>query len=348
MNGLSPIVFAPANDRNFRWSSGIAGTDAYISCTYILLDHQDRMPNIRQLEYLVAVADTLNFRSAAERTGTTQPTVSEQLKALETRLGATLVERGRAQVLLTPIGEQVVEIARRILRDSNEIRQITVSGGKELAGVMRLGLPPTIGPYLLPLVLPRLRREFPDLKLYIREEIPEVLPHALESGALDVVITLLPVQSRELVSRSLFREPLFLVVGNDHPLAERKSVSREDLADQDVLALGRGQQLHEVVHALCQECGARLRYDFEGTSLDTLREMVVMGLGVTFLPGLYVRREIFSDPNLKVLVLHGRAVNRHVGIVWRKSSVLQKSYENLAHFFGKALERELADLTRLA
>ena len=303
------------------------------------------MPNIRQLEYLVALADTLNFRSAAERTGSTQPTVSEQLKALEERLGALLVERGRSRVLLTPIGEQVVEIARRILRDSNEIVQITASGGKELAGVMRLGLPPTIGPYLLPLVLPRLHRAFPDLKLYIREELPDALPRALESGVLDVVITLLPINNAELVSQSLFREPLFLVVGADHPLAERQFVTRDDLAGQDVLALARGQQLHEVVHALCQECGARLRYDFEGTSLDTLREMVVMGLGVTFLPGLYVRREILTDPNVKVLTLHGRSLHRHVGIVWRKTSLLQNSYANLAHFFGNALQGELNVLT---
>jgi len=302
------------------------------------------MPNIRQLEYLVAVADTLNFRSAAERTGSTQPTVSEQLKALEDRLGAVLVERARSRVLLTPIGEQVVAIARRILRDSNEIVQVTASGGKELAGVMRLGLPPTIGPYLLPLVLPGLHRAFPDLKLYIREELPDALPRALESGALDVVITLLPVNHAELVAQSLFREPLFLVVGADHPLAERRAVTRQDLAGQDVLALARGQQLHEVVHALCQECGARLRYDFEGTSLDTLREMVVMGLGITFLPGLYVRREIFTDPNVKVLPLQGRALHRHVGIVWRKSSLLQGSYANLAHFFGNAIQDEVTAL----
>lgn len=302
------------------------------------------MPNIRQLEYLVAVADTLNFRSAAERTGSTQPTVSEQLKALEERLGAVLVERGRSRVLMTPIGKQVVEIARRILLDSNEIVQITSSGGKELAGVMRLGLPPTIGPYLLPLVLPRLHHAFPDLKLYVREELPDGLPRALETGVLDVVITLLPIKNAELVSQSLFREPLFLVVAADHPLASRTSVTRRDLAGQDVLALGRGQQLHEVVHALCQECGARLRYDFEGTSLDTLREMVVMGLGVTFLPGLYVRREIFTDPHVKVLALQGRALSRHVGIVWRKSSALQANYANLAHFFGKALQTELNEL----
>lgn len=134
------------------------------------------MPNIRQLEYLVAIADTLNFRRAAERTHSTQPTLSEQLKSLEERLGAQLVERGRTRVILTPIGGQVVEIARRVLRDCNEIRQLTASGGKELLGVLRLGLPPTIGPYLLPTVLPGLRRSFPDLKLYIREEVPNSPP----------------------------------------------------------------------------------------------------------------------------------------------------------------------------
>jgi len=304
------------------------------------------VPNIRQLEYLVAIADTLNFRRAAERTHSTQPTLSEQLKSLEERLGAQLVERGRTRVILTPIGGQVVEIARRVLRDCNEIRQLTASGGKELLGVLRLGLPPTIGPYLLPTVLPGLRRSFPDLKLYIREEVPEILPRSLEEGTLDVVITLLPVPETEFVSRSLFREPLYLVVASDHPLASRTVVQRADLADKDVLALGHGHQLHDVVVSLCEEFGARLRYEFEGTSLDTLREMVLMGLGVTFLPGLYVRREILADTNLKVLELHGRAIYRHVGIVWRKSSALQSSYERLSRFFAEAVQTELSDLAK--
>lgn len=302
------------------------------------------MLNIRQLEYLVAIADTLNFRRAAERTNTTQPTLSEQLKALEDRLGAQLVERDRTRVLMTPIGSQVVTVARRILRDAAEIRELAASGGKELAGVLRLGLPPTIGPYLLPHVLPSLHRSYPDLKLYIREETPELLPRALDDGTLDVIITLLPLQNTDLRSVHLFREPLYLVVGADHPLAGRKTVQRSDLDGQDVLALGRGHQLHDVVVSLCEEIGARLRRDFEGTSLDTLREMVVMGLGMTFLPGLYVRREIMSDPNLSVLELHGRSIYRSVGIAWRKSSARQDSYERLSQFFQKAVKTELADL----
>ena len=306
------------------------------------------MPSIRQLEYLVAIADTLNFRRAAERTNTTQPTLSEQLKTLEDRLGAQLVERGRSRVMMTPVGEQVVAIARRILRDANEIRQLTASGGKELAGVLRLGLPQTVGPYLLPLVLPKLHRTFPDLKLYIREELPEILPRSLEEGSLDILITLLPVNDAEFVTQSLFREPMYLVVGADHPLASRQVVTRQDLVGQDVLALGRGHQLHEVVVALCEEFGAKLRYDFEGTSLDTLREMVVMGMGITFLPGLYVRREITTDPSLKVLHLQGRSIYRHVGMVWRKSSTLQSTYGRIAEFFAAAVERELGDLSRAA
>lgn len=304
------------------------------------------MPNIRQLEYLVAIAETLNFRRAAERTNTTQPTLSEQLKALEDRLGAQLVERGRSRVMLTPLGVQVVEIARRILRDSHEIRQLAASGGKELAGVLRLGLPPTIGPYLLRLALPSLHKAFPGLKLYIREELPESIPRALDEGTIDTAITLLPVQGADFVSQSLFREPLFLVVGADHELAQRKSVQRADLAGHDVLALGREHQLHDVIVALCEELGARLRYDFEGTSLDTLREMVLMGLGVTFLPGLYVQREIITDPNFKVLDIHGRAIYRHVGMVWRRSSTLKESYSQLCQFFSTAAEAELNALAK--
>ena len=298
------------------------------------------MPNIRQLEYLVALADTLNFRRAAERTNTTQPTLSEQLKALELRLGAQLVERSRTHVLLSPIGKEVVEIARRILRDTNEIAALTANGGKELSGLLRLGLPPTIGPYLLPRIVPTLHTHYPGLKLYIREELPQTLLRSLDEGAFDIAITLLPVKSGDFHCVHLLREPLLLVVGADHPLADRDKVLRTDLEGQDVLTLGPGHQLHDVVLALCEEFGARLRHDFEGSSLDTIREMVVMGLGITFLPGLYVKREIMTDPSLRVVELHGRSLSRNVGIVWRKSSARFSDYERLAAFFCSAVAQE--------
>lgn len=303
------------------------------------------VPNIRQLEYLVAIADTLHFRRAAERCNTTQPTLSEQLKALEEKLGVQLVERNRNRVVMSPVGLQVVEVARRVLVDIAEIRSLAISGGRELSGLLRLGLPPTIGPYLLPQVLPSLHKAYPDLKLYIRESPPSALPGSLEDGALDVVITMLPVQGAEFESTFLFREPLLLAVAADHPFARLDVVERASLAGQDVLALGKGHQLHDAVQSLCLELGATLRYEFEGTSLDTLREMVMMGLGITFLPGLYARREIIGDPNLKLLTIRGRNVHRTVGMVWRKSSAQQASYYKLAEYFKSAVTDQLDDLT---
>ncbi len=305
------------------------------------------MPNLRQLEYLVAIADTRHFRRAAERVNTSQPTLSEQLKALEERLGVQLVERSRSQVMLTPVGAEVVEVARRMLADAIKIRTIAQSGGKDLAGVMRLGLPSTIGPYLLPRVIPELHVAYPELKLYVREELPNNLPRALEDGQHDVIITLLPVRGADFVSQSLFRETLFLAVAADHRLSGRSTARRSDLEGEDVLALGPGHQLHDVVLALCEEFGARLRYDYEGTSLDTLREMVAMGLGITFLPGLYVRSALVRDDTIKTLELEGRSVYRTVGMVWRKSSARHASFETLAQIIRSTASREFDDVSAL-
>jgi LysR family transcriptional regulator, hydrogen peroxide-inducible genes activator len=302
------------------------------------------MPNIRQLEYLVAVADTLNFRQAAERTGSTQPTLSEQLQTLEARLGAQLVERDRTKVLLTPVGAQVVDIARRILNDVAEMRGITAGGGRELTGLLRLGVPATIGPYLLPLLMPLLHRQYPDLRLYVREELPQMLSRALADGHLDVIISLLPVPGKEFVAIELFREPLWLTVAADHPLARKSHVRREDLAGEDVLTLGPGHQLHGAVLAICEEFGARLRFDFESSSLATLRATVIMGLGITFFPELYVNSEIRNDPNLKVMPLEGRSFHRTVGLIWRRTSSRSTDYERLADIIPAALScGELAD-----
>lgn len=307
------------------------------------------MPNLRQLEYLVAIADARHFRRAAERVNTSQPTLSEQLKVLEERLGAQLVERSRTRVVLTPLGQQVVEISRRMLADANEIKILAQSGGRDLAGIMRIGLPSTIGPYLLPRVIPELHRHYPGLKLYVREELPSVLPRALEEGTHDVVITLLPVRGSELVVRPLFREPLHLAVAIDHPLARRGKIRREDLKGADVLTLGPGHQLHDVVVALCDEFGANLRLDYEGTSLDTLREMVAMGLGVTFLPGLYVRAlQAARDQCIHTLALEGRAMYRTVGMVWRRTSARAESYEALAEVIRKTAAREFDDISLLS
>lgn len=305
------------------------------------------MPNLRQLEYLVAIAETRHFRRAAERANTTQPTLSEQLKVLEERLGVQLVERSRSQVALTPVGSQVVEIARRMLADAAEIRSLATSGGTELSGVVRLGLPPTIGPYLLPAVIPALRTRFPDLKLYVREELPGGLPRAIEEGAHDLVISLLPVSAASLMIEPLFREPIYLAVAAGHPLAEKDNVRRRDLQGEEILALGRGHQLHDTVVALCEDFGAVLRTDYEGTSLDTLREMVAMGLGVTFLPGLYVRTVANRDTNIRTIELADRSLYRTVAVMWRQTSPLQSSYRAFAELVRNRVRKRFKEFVVL-
>ena len=305
------------------------------------------MPNLRQLEYLVALSDTKHFRRAAELSNTTQPTLSEQLKALETRLGVQLVERSRSRVLFTPLGSQIVDIAKRMLADAAEIRMLAASGGRELSGVLRLGLPPTIGPYLLPQIIPALHERYPELKLYVREELPSQLPRQLEEGRHDVIFAPLPINSGDLESQPLFREPLLLTVAADHALAKKKVVKREELSGQDVLALGKGHQLHDVVLALSEEFGARLRYDYEGTSLDTLREMVAMGLGITFLPGLYLRTISSRDSSIKALQLEGRSIYRSIGLAWRRTSSRKGQYERLGQFTRELMSRGFPEVSVL-
>lgn len=295
------------------------------------------MPNLRQLEYLVALAETRHFRRAAERTNSTQPTLSEQVKALEERLGLQLVERSTARVIITPVGQRIVEIARRMLRDAGEIRAIAASGAKEMSGLVRLGLPPTLGPYLMQRAAPELHKLYPDLKLYMREELPKSLPHALEDGVHDVIISPMPVRGAELECVTLFREPLLFTVAADHPLARRKSISLADLKGQDVLTLGPGHQLHDPIQALCKEAGANLKFEFEGTSLDMLREMIGMGLGASFMPGLYVRRELQEDASVACFEIKDRNVFCTVGMAWRATSARRPTYLKLAEFFKAEL-----------
>ncbi|ODR94691.1 hypothetical protein AUC70_08765 [Methyloceanibacter stevinii] len=281
------------------------------------------------MEYLVAVADNRHFGRAAERVNVTQPTLSEQLRTLEQRLGVELVERSRSNVVVTPLGFEVVEIARRMLQDAQRIVDITGNVGSGIAGVVRLGLPPTIGPYLLPRVDPTLHATYPKLKLYAREELPHALPRELAEGIHDVIIAPLPVNqnAKEAV---LFEEPLYLAVPIDHELANRSSIKAADLEGVDLLALGPGHQLRELVVNLAAECGANLRYDYEGTSLDTLREMMATGLGVSLMPGLYVRSVVSKDPRFKTFDIGSRGLSRTIGMLWRKSKNPQHNFDNLA------------------
>lgn len=297
------------------------------------------MPSLRQLEYLVALSEARHFRRAAEKAGVSQPTLSAQLGTLEQRLGVQLVERSRSKVILTPVGAEIERIARRILTGVQEIRDTAAGQGQELAGMIRLGLPPTIGPYLLPRLLPRLHKSYPDLKLYVREEVPQSLPVSLEEGNHDIVVMPIPVRGAELESLPLFREPLYLAVPSDHVLAEKDTVERKDLRNQSILTLESGHQLREQVDAICEEFGADVLSNFEGTSLDTLRQMVGMGMGLSFLPGLYVHSTLRNDSSVKAMELKGRSISRTIGMLWRKTSAREAEFSKLADHIRDAVRR---------
>lgn len=301
------------------------------------------MPTLRQLEYLIAIEESRHFRRAAERIGISQPTLSAQIKALEDDLGVQLLERGRSAVIVTEAGQQIIEIAKRVTRDVQELRDIAKKSATAFSGVIRLGVPPTIGPYLLPHVVPGLHRAYSELKLYIREAIPRSLPGDLMEGRHDLIITPLPLARRDIDAVPLFREPLLVAVPADHRLASQSELDRTDLKGQSILALEAGHQLHEQVEAICEEVGATLQFDFEGTSLDTLRQMVAMGMGLSILPGLYVRSELKKDKAVVVKTLKSRAIYRTIGMASRRNSPRAGEFLRFADHIRDAVRRSFPD-----
>ena len=305
------------------------------------------MPTLRQFSYLVALADELHFRRAAEKVHVTQPTLSAQLQQLEKRLGAGLIERGGAGVMLTPLGREVAVRARRVLGEVEEIRALAAASQHGFTGTIRLGVPPTLGAYLLPHIVPRLHAAYPQLKLYVREGRPADLHARLVAGEFDLVVSPLPIAQGDLEVAQLFREPLRVVCAPDHPLAAIERPSRADLAGQSVLAIERGHHLHEQVAHLCEDFGACLLRDYEGTSLDTLRLMVGMGVGISFLPALYIRSEIGERGEIAVLDLDLPGLYRQVGLVWRSSSVHAALFEDIAALVRMVAGESLPEVTIL-
>ena len=278
------------------------------------------LPTLRQLEYFVALVETGSFRAAAERCGISQPSLSVQLATLEKRLGQRLVERGRAGVIPTLAGREVHDRARAVLDAAQAMVDRFDLPRNGLSGTIRFGASGTLGPYLLPHVIARLHARHPELQLYIRESSPEVLTAGLASGDYDMILVQLPVRGDATPLR-LFREPLQVVVARDHPFAGRDRIRRDELRGQTVLALGPAFGLHQQVVDLCETLGAELRADYEGNSLASMRLMVGMGMGIAFLPALYVRSEIGPDDrDVTIVPLEGPRILRSIGLVIRRHS----------------------------
>ncbi len=305
------------------------------------------MPTLRQFRYLVALADQLNFRRAADVCHVSQPTLSDQIRELEERLRVQLVERSRRRVVLTPIGREVVEKARGVLRDVQDIVDLTERGRHILEGTLRLGVLPSLGPYLLPQVLPFLHERYPDLTLYLREGTAEDLLRRLEDGDLDLLILTVPTKRSGVSSIEVFREPLWLALPCHHPLRAKDVLDLSDLRGLTILALETGHSLYGKVLTLCREYGATPLLDFATTSLDTLRQMAAMDVGATFLPALYVRAEARDDERLTVRPFHEPAPSRDIGLVWREQSARRAEYLALATHIRESLSRQVPEVTPL-
>lgn len=282
---------------------------------------------LRQLRALHAVSETGSFRRAAERLGITQPSLSAQIQGLEETLGCRLIERGGRGATLTPDGREAEMRAQAILDAVGALHNAVTGGG---AGTVRLGVSPTIGPYLLPRAVADMRGSRSPIRLYIREAPPRTLTRELGEGVHDLILTHLPVTEAALVSEELFRERLLLILARDHPLSQRAAIEREDLDGLEVISLNANYQLHDQITALCESFGARFQHSYQGTSLDALRLMTGLGMGVTFLPALYVRSEIRPDSEVVAREITGRPITRRIGLAWRRASGRSPQVEALA------------------
>lgn len=286
--------------------------------------------SVRQVEYFVAIAETESFNGAARRLNISQPTMTNQIIALEEALRVQLFERSRAGTVLTPVGRELLSNAHRFLEEHQGFIDRAESVSRGPSGTYRLGVTPTLGPYLLPHILPPLHRRYAALKLSIREDAPRDLEAGLEKGQYDFILTPLPIDNSRLTVVPLFREPVMLALPIDHRLAKRKHINSHDLAGESVLTIDEHHHYHRQIQQLCGRLNAQLQRDFEGTSLDTLRHMVVMGMGVAFLPALYIRSEIHRPKELRIAAVRGEVIERTHALAWRSSSPARQLFREIA------------------
>lgn len=289
--------------------------------------------NLRDLKYLVALADHKHFGRAAAACFVSQPTLSTQIKKLEEELGVSLVERAPRKVMLTPAGRDAADRARRIIAEVEQMKEGARRSQDPEAGTVRLGIFPTLGPYLLPHVIPRVRERFPDLELLLVEEKSDVLRARLHEGRLDAALLALPVHDDQLHSEPLFEEPFLLAVPQGHALASRDSLTLAELADQKLLLLEDGHCLREQALEVCRLSGANEKSEFRATSLETLRQMVAANVGVTLLPVLAVKPPVAQSHNIHLLGFSDSHPSREIAMLWRRSSAMAEFLLELARVF---------------
>lgn len=289
--------------------------------------------NLRDLKYLVALAEHKHFGRAAAASFVSQPTLSTQIKKLEDELGVALVERAPRRIMLTPVGLEIAERARKVIAEVEQMSEIARRSQDPEAGSVRLGMFPTLGPYLLPHVVPQLRERFPKLELLLVEEKTDQVLARLRDGRLDAGLLALPIHDEQLHVEPLFDEPFLLAVPRQHPMAAHDHLDLHELDHQHLLLLEEGHCLRDQALDVCRLAGADERDGFRATSLETLRQMVASGVGITLLPMLAVQPPVPPSPGIHLLQFDGEPPHRRIAMIWRKSSAMDEFLRKLAEEF---------------
>ena len=294
--------------------------------------------NLRDLRYLVAVAEHKHFGRAAEACFVSQPTLSTQVKKLEEELGVTLIERTNRQVMLTPVGERIVAQAQRVLREVNYMVHIAEEHKDPYGGEFRLGIIPTVAPYLLPKILGPIKKAFPKLRIQLTEAQTAVISRMLREGDLDAVILALPLEE-DFVSEALYTEPFYFAASRHHPKAALKAVDLDDLDHEQVLLLEDGHCLRDQALEICSSHNAVENTNFRATSIETLRQMVAANVGITLMPELAITSR--TGP-VRYLPFKRDQPHRTIGLCWRASSTRAE----LLGQFADVLKRTMTDVMR--
>lgn len=280
---------------------------------------------LTELRYITTVAREQHFGRAAKACYVSQPTLSVAIKKLETELGVAIFERGSSEISLTPIGERIVQQAQQTLESADSIKQLALFGKNQLSGPLRIGAIYTIGPYLYPELIPLLRKAAPGMPLVVEENYTAVLTEKLKRGELDVIIIALPYEEQGIVTQALYEEPFVALLPASHPLISRKTINSKLLETENVLLLGQGHCFRDHVLEACPACIPKpglegdLPHTVEGSSLETIRHMVVSGLGVTVLPCTAAGAHSYSQRLLAIRRFSKPIPTRTVALAWRIS-----------------------------
>lgn len=294
-------------------------------------------PTLKQLKYLCAVADKQHFSHAAESCFVSQSTLSAGINELEQTLGVTLIDRSKKHVSLTAIGREVTERARTVLTDIDDLVATAVAAHEPFSTEMRLGVIPTIAPFLLPKILKTFRQRYPEFKLYIREDLSGNLLEELHAGELDILLLALPYPADGVTERHLFYDELLLATNKGSPLAKRNKLMTKDLKHSELLLLEEGHCLRDHVLDACKLKNRDIKVPYQATSLNTVIQMVANDIGVSILPKMAVDAKILRGTSVETHPFADRVVQRSIGLMWRKRSPRQDEFEQVGELINECM-----------